>query len=508
MSFERSSGVLMHITSLPGPYGIGEIGPQAQRYVEWLADSGQKWWQLLPIGPTGYGDSPYQSFSTFAGNALLISFDSLKADGLLSDEDLSDFPDFGEARVDFGPVIWARNRVLDRVCASFKQKASVAIQQAFDVFCSKESSWLDNYSTFMALKDHFAGQPWYEWPSALKRHKQDAIDLLMPEIEGTVMRHRILQFLFYRQWDALRAVCEQRGVKLMGDIPIFVAPDSSDVWANAELFFLDKDLRPTLVAGVPPDYFSKTGQLWGNPLYKWEVHKNSNYKWWLRRIEKVLALFDAVRIDHFRGFEQYWAVPASEKTAMNGKWVDGPGADFFRALERDLGKGLPLVAENLGVITDAVEELRADFGLPGMIILQFRFSETDLHKPEYRPEGTDAHNVVYTGTHDNDTTAGWLACPSGGMIDDPKGDDHFREMVLDYLESDRRDPVGDLINLAMSSPAVLCITPMQDLIRLGSDSRMNTPGAAQGNWQWRCTDGHINQGTGEWLCRTTKLYGR
>lgn len=508
MKFERSSGVLLHITSLPGPYGIGEIGPQAHRFAQWLAEAGQTWWQMLPIGPTGYGDSPYQSFSTFAGNALLISFESLMEDGLLEKEWLSDFPAFGEGPIDYGHVIWARNRVLNRVCSAFDRLASAELQQALEQFCQAERAWLDDYATFMALKEYFEGKPWYDWPSGLKRRDPAALERIMPEIAETVVQHHILQFLFYRQWEALRGACAACGIKLLGDIPIFVAPDSADVWAHPELFFLDKNLRPTVVAGVPPDYFSKTGQLWGNPLYNWDVHKATKYKWWLARVEKVLALCDAVRIDHFRGFEQYWEVPADEKTAINGEWVDGPGEDFFKALERDLGKGLPLVAENLGVITDEVEQLREDFGMPGMIILQFRFGESDLHKLEYRPEGTDANNVIYTGTHDNDTTAGWLASPSGGKGADAKEDARFREMVLDYLESDRSDPVGDLIHLAMSSPAVLCVTPLQDLIRLGSDARMNTPGAAEGNWQWRCSGSQLNQGTCEWLLRTTRLYNR
>lgn len=508
MKFERSSGVLLHITSLPGPYGIGEIGPQAHRFVEWLAESGQTWWQVLPIGPTGFGDSPYQSFSTFAGNALLISFDSLKAAGLLDPVWLTDFPDFSSGSIEYGRVIPARNQVLQRVCDGFDRRACPALKKSFQKFCKTESGWLDDYVLFMALKDRFGGQPWYEWPDALKRRDAEAIARVMPELESVVMRHRILQFLFYRQWDELRAVCAEKGVKLLGDIPIFVAPDSADVWANPELYFLDENLRPTVVAGVPPDYFSKTGQLWGNPLYKWAAHKKTKYKWWLMRVEKVLALCDAVRIDHFRGFEQYWAVPADETTAINGEWIDGPGADFFKALERDLGKGLPLVAENLGVITEKVEQLRKDFDMPGMIILQFRFGESDLHKSEYCPEGTDKHNVIYTGTHDNNTTAGWLASPTGGVADTSDADDHIREMVLDYLESDRSDPVGELIHLAMSSPAVLCITPLQDLIRLGSEARMNTPGDSEGNWQWRCVERHLNRGTGEWLERTTKLYNR
>lgn len=507
MMSERSSGVLLHLTSLPGPYGIGEIGPQAYRFVKWLAESGQRWWQILPIGPTGYGDSPYQSFSTFAGNSLLISFDLLKEDGVLDEAWLEDFPDFPHERIDYGHVIGLRNQVLSKVCDHFEDRAADALKKAFQEFCTKERGWLDDYSLFMALKEHFDGQPWYNWPHGLKHREPAAIERIMPAVQSAVRRHHILQFLFYHQWEKLREVCAANGIKLLGDIPIFVAPDSADVWAHPDLFFLDKDLRPTVVAGVPPDYFSATGQLWGNPLYDWAVHKRTNYKWWMNRLEKVLSLCDAVRIDHFRGFEKYWEIPAEEETAINGQWVEGPGADFFEVLERDIGKELPLVAENLGVITDEVEALRKQFRMPGMIVLQFRFGESDLHKLAYRPEGTDRNNVIYTGTHDNDTTAGWLECPSG-LKDHEEEDARCREMILDYLESERNDPVGDLIHLAMSSPAVLCITPMQDLIRLGSDGRLNTPGAAEGNWQWRCTDAQLNEGTSAWLLRATQLYDR
>jgi 4-alpha-glucanotransferase len=507
MSFERSSGVLMHITSLPGEYGIGEIGPEAHRFARWLAEAGQSWWQILPTGPTGYGDSPYQSFSTFAGNTLLLSFEALIEEGLLKREWLADFPAFDPSAVDFGHVIWARNPVLNRVATAFDELASAELKEAFAAFCETESAWLDDYATFMALKEHFDGQPWYEWPAGLRRHERWAIKMVSSKIEAIVERHKILQFLFFRQWTALRAVCAECGVKLLGDIPIFVAPDSADVWANPDLFMLDRKLRPTVVAGVPPDYFSKTGQLWGNPLYKWSAHKKTDYAWWTARVKKVLSVCDAVRIDHFRGFAQHWEIPASEKTAINGAWVDGPGADLFNTLEGKLGKGLPLVAENLGVITEEVEALREQFGMPGMIILQFRFGPEDLNNFEYRPEGTDSHNVVYTGTHDNDTTAGWLARPSGND-ETPEADAEFREMVLNYLESNRQDPVGDLIHLAMSSPAVLCITPMQDLIRLGSEGRMNAPGVAHGNWQWRCSPAHLNPGTSEWLLKTTRLYCR
>ena len=484
MKFERASGVLLHPTSWPGPYGIGEIGPEADRFADFLQATGQHLWQILPLGPTSYGDSPYQSPSTFAGNPLWISFDLLVQDKLLSKSQLKNFPTFPADRVDFGPVIQARFAVLQKVCASFGEKASPEMQAEFADFCARSADWLADYALFSALKDAHGGVPWTQWAPELGRREPAALQAARKKFAAEIRAVQIAQYLFDRQWKRLRAHCAARRIQFVGDIPIFVAHDSADVWAHPHLFFLKPDGQPSVVAGVPPDYFSATGQLWGNPLYNWEAHRAQNYDWWMARLRRIFELVDVVRIDHFRGFEAFWEIPGGETTAINGKWVKGPDQHLFEVLLERLG-ALPIIAEDLGVITPPVEALRDRFDFPGMRILQFAFGNDD-RADEFRPESYPAHCCVYTGTHDNDTTVGWFRSePGPGSTRTAAEIAAERKMILDYLGTDGREIHWDLIGLGSRSNANVFVVPLQDLLGLGSEARMNTPGVAGGNWQWR-----------------------
>lgn len=467
----RASGILLHPSSLPGPYGIGELGEDAAHFIDFLAKSHQRIWQVLPLGPTSYGDSPYQAFSAFAGNPMLISLQQLAGEGWLAAEDLASLPDFPPEAVDFGWVISWKKPLLRRAFEAFEARANDASRQAFEAFCSRESAWLLDFARFMAFKDHFDGKAWGEWDLAIRGREAQAMARLSEQLSGEIRLHQFLQYVFFRQWETVKSFANSRGIEVMGDIPIFVAYDSADVWANPDLFYLDSEGRSTVVAGVPPDYFSATGQLWGNPLYRWDVMKDRGYGWWIERLKKAMALYDLLRIDHFRGFEAYWEVPAGEETAINGRWVKAPGADLFETVERHLGK-LPIVAEDLGVITPEVEALRDRFGFPGMKILQFAFSDpSNAYLPHHYPRNC----VVYTGTHDNDTTRGWYEAAT------PKE----RDFVRRYLGCDGSDATWDLIRLAMGSVADRAVIPMQDLLVQGSEARLNTPGKASGNWAWR-----------------------
>jgi 4-alpha-glucanotransferase len=464
--FPRSSGILLHPTSLPGPNGIGEIGPEAFRFIDWLAGAGQTIWQVLPLGPTGYGDSPYQCFSAFAGNPLLLSLDRLLDREYLTEEDLAGRPEFPEDRVDYGWVIHWKYPVLAKAAERFL--SANRERSAFDLYCERHAHWLDAYAEFMAKK-----QPDYN---------EDV--------------HRYWQFEFHRQWCALRDHCENRGIRIMGDLPIYVAGDSADVVSHPDLFQLDDNGKPTVVAGVPPDYFSVTGQLWGNPIYRWDKLKETGYQWWVDRFRAVLTQVDMVRLDHFRGFEAYWEVPAGEKTAMNGRWVKGPGADLFGVVEARLGK-LPIIAENLGVITPEVEAIRTKFGYPGMSVLQFAFG-TDLQAPTFRPHNYPHEVVAYTGTHDNDTTIGWWNSEAGGGS--TRTDEDIateREFTRRYLRTDGREINWVFIQTVAASVADTVLTPMQDVLGLGSEARMNLPGRPDGNWQWRLRPGspHLEHAT-------------
>lgn len=487
MNFPRESGLLAHITSLPGPYGIGEIGAEARAFVDALGGMmGHVLWQVLPLGPTGYGDSPYQSLSTFAGNPLLIAFDELIKDGLLSPSRLREFPRFQEDCIDYGKVIPARMAVLQTVCRTFARRASSRHREGFVAFCEKEAYWLDDYALFVAIKDEQGGRPWPEWPEALARRDDQALHKAERAYKAAIRNVTILQYLFDDQWHRLRRYAHRKGVRLVGDIPLFVAHDSADVWAHPDLFYLEPDGRPTVVAGVPPDYFSKTGQLWGNPLYRWALHEERDYVWWVARMRKLFEMADIVRIDHFRGFESCWEVPGDAKTAIEGRWAPGPGERLFKTLLKELGP-LPIIAEDLGVITPPVEALRDQFKFPGMRVLQFAFGNDDK-ADDYKPHNYPRNCVVYTGTHDNDTTIGWFHGEPGKNHTLTKGEIAAeRQGILAYIGGDGSEIHWDLIKLALESRGNTVIVPIQDVMGLGSAARMNVPGSDGGNWQWRFT---------------------
>jgi len=484
MNFARESGILLHPTSLPGPYGMGDMGPSARAFADALVDMGQHLWQILPHGVTGYGDSPYQSFSTFAGNPLWISFDQLVDDGLLSRSHLDRFPSFPDDRVDYGNVIPARMAILRTVCRAFERQATPQQKQAFTEFCDRNADWLEDFALFMALKEAHNLEPWHTWEPELVRRDPAALQQARRHFRTAIRNAKILQWIFDSQWHRLRAYSRDRGIKIIGDIPIFVAHDSADAWAHPELFYINEQGKCTVVAGVPPDYFSATGQLWGNPLYRWDVHRQQDYTWWAARLRKIFEMVDIVRIDHFRGFAGYWEIPGDAETAIDGKWVPGPGPDLFHALRRHLGQ-MNIIAEDLGVITPDVDLLRDTFNLPGMRVLQFAFGN-DAKAADYRPDSYPANCVVYTGTHDNDTTVGWFKSEPGQ--DSTRSLEEIqkeRQSILDYLGSDGHEIHWDLMALALRSKANTAVFPLQDLLGLGTEARMNVPGTKGGNWQWR-----------------------
>jgi 4-alpha-glucanotransferase len=494
MPFPRSSGVLLHPTSLPGAGGIGELGDHAHRWVDFLAVAGQGLWQVMPLGPTGYGDSPYQSFSSFAGNPFLISLARLREAGWLTGADVDDL-DLPDSHVDYGPVIATRLDRLGRASEAFDARSNAAERAAFAAFCEREASWLDDFALFMALKEAHGGRSWSDWDAPLRDRDARALAVAAAEHAGAVRRHKLWQHWFYDQWSAVRAYANDRGVRVIGDVPIFVAYDSADTWANRELFHLDEAGTPTVVAGVPPDYFSATGQRWGNPLYRWGAMAETGFAWWIGRFRSILDFVDLVRIDHFRGFAGYWEIPADEPTAVKGRWVRGPGQPFFDALEDALGH-LPILAEDLGVITPDVEALRDDNGLPGMKVLQFAFAG-GADDP-YLPHNYVRNAVVYTGTHDNDTTVGWYA-----QAPEPE-----RDLVRRYLARDDEAVAWELWRAASASVADLAIAPLQDLLGLGSEGRMNTPGRASGNWSWRFGWDDVPPWLPDRLREMAEVYGR
>jgi 4-alpha-glucanotransferase len=491
----RGAGILLHPTSLPGGYGIGDLGAAAYGWVDALVRARQQWWQILPLGPTGYGDSPYQCFSAFAGNPYLVSPDELVKDGLLSRPDLENAA-FPADRVDYGPVIQFKIRLLGEAWKNHQAGKAPALKPEFETFCQAEASWLDDFAFFMALKDAHGGASWLSWETDLVRRAPAALARAGKKLADALAEHKFRQFLFFRQWRALKAYANAQGVKLIGDIPIFVSSDSADVWGYPEGFLLDKHRRPTVVAGVPPDYFSATGQLWGNPLYNWEALRATQYAWWMARLGATLKQVDLVRVDHFRGFEAYWEVQAGQPTAEVGRWVKGPGADLFEKIGAGLGSQLPIIAEDLGIITPEVDALREQLGFPGMRILQFAFTG-DPHD-RYLPHMYERNTVVYTGTHDNDTTLGWYRTAP----------ENERDSVRRYAARDGHDVAWDFIRLAWSSVADLAVAPLQDVLSLGSEARMNTPGRADGNWGWRYQAWQLQGGALERLAEMTALYGR
>ena len=473
----RASGVLLHVTSLPSPYGVGDVGPMAMRWIDLLHEAGQSWWQSLPLGPTGYGNSPYQPLSSFAGNSLLISPDWLIEEGLLRRSDC-DISWCSETRVDFDKVVSFKHGLLEIAWSNFSVARNSKLRVAFEQFCHEQAHWLDDYALFRALKASHGGACYLDWPTELVQRQPAALAKARRDLANQIQGFRFAQFLLYRQGARLREHAREKGTRLIGDLPFFVSPDSSDVWVNPDLFLIDEEHRPRFVAGVPPDYFSPKGQLWGNPVYDWDAHRRSGYRWFIDRLRSLLAHVDAVRLDHFRGFVAAWHVPAGANTAQGGHWVPGPNADLFHAVEAEL-EALPFFVEDLGIITPDVYALRDKFHLPGTRVLQFAF-DGQSHNP-YLPENYTPNTVVYTGTHDNAPTRAWYE----ELPEDQ------RQNVWRYLKTPpayNRDVAWSLIQLAWSSMAALAIAPLQDLLNLGAEARMNVPGRTDGNWAWRCTE--------------------
>lgn len=503
-TFERSSGILLHPTSFPGRYGIGDLGQSARDFVDFLHQTGQKLWQVLPLNPTGYGDSPYASFSAFAGNPLLISPDILLEQNLLKPEYLANVPDFDWQNVDFGRVIIWKTSLLQQSFEHFKQNQNPEVQAELEAFIAGNNAWLDDYAFFMAAKAAHNGILWADWDEGLALRKPESLKAWRTKLAEAIEFQKYIQFLFYRQWLDLKNYANDLNIKIIGDIPIFVAYDSADVWANPEIFYLDEKGRTTVVAGVPPDYFSATGQYWGNPLYRWDVLKERGYDWWLDRFRNNFKINDIVRLDHFRGFSAYWEIPANpEQTAVNGQWVEGPGIAFFQAIQEKLGV-VPIIAEDLGVITPDVEAMRDEMNYPGMRVLQFAFGafDTDATDP-FLPHNFINNTFVYTGTHDNDTTAGWYE----------KAGEQEKKNVCHYLDVDVNSISAPeiswkLIRLAWSSVADVAITPLQDTVGIGSEGRMNFPGKAESNWSWRYHPDTLSDWLKERLLDITLLYAR
>jgi 4-alpha-glucanotransferase len=482
--------VLLHPTSLPGAYGIGDLGRSATEFVTFLAAAGQHVWQVLPLGPTGYGDSPYQSFSAFAGNPLLISLDALIDDGWLSETAVRRDAPASSGSINYPDVIAHRRALWPHLLDRLDTAGHAAVADAFARFCREQAHWLDDFALFMALKEAHGQRAWTTWPAEIAARDPGAVTRWGRELQREVRQHQLTQYVFFTQWNRVREQCRAHGVTLLGDLPIFVAHDSADVWARRDLFKLGANGRPAVVAGVPPDYFSATGQLWGNPHYDWERLAATGYEWWTARVRALLTLVDRIRLDHFRGFVAAWEVPGDATTAVHGVWRAGPGAAFFAALEAGLGqRPLPFVAENLGVITPEVEGLRTQFQLPGMAILQFAFG-TDPQAPDFRPHNYSKHLVVYTGTHDNDTTVGWWSDTAGHSTRSELDVRQERELASRYLAIGH-DVHWDLIRAALASVAQLAIIPTQDLLGLGSEARMNRPGTMSDNWRWQLRTGQL-----------------
>ncbi|HUF05353.1 MAG TPA: 4-alpha-glucanotransferase [Aridibacter sp.] len=506
MKFPRASGVLLHPTSLPSEYGIGDLGPSAFRFVDLLAEARQTYWQILPLGPTGYGDSPYQCFSAFAGNTNLISPELLVEEELLNEEDISERPDFPQDEVDYGSIISWKDGILRSAYRRFRDTDNISLKGNFELFTRESAYWLDDYALFRAIKREQGGKVWLEWDEPLRTGDREAVEEARAGLLDEILAQKFFQFAFFRQWYRLKAYASGKGVKIVGDIPIFVAIDSADVWTRPELFKLRNDLTPKVVSGVPPDYFSKTGQLWGNPIYDWDRMREDGYLWWVERFRSALKTVDVVRIDHFRGLAASWEVPGKEETAENGEWVDVPGRELFRRLELEFGE-LPVMAEDLGVITGDVEALRDEFGFPGMRVLQYAFGggADNPHLPYNYPKNC----VVYTGTHDNDTSRGWYqGLNAAGSKKERKEASEVREFCLNYLNSDGEEIHWALVRACLASVADTAIIPLQDLLGLGNEARMNIPATESGNWRWRFREGDLTDEIIERLREMTEVYGR
>jgi 4-alpha-glucanotransferase len=497
MRFPRSSGVLLHPTSLPGPHGSGDFGPSAYHHVDWLASGAQTLWQILPLGGIGPGNSPYMSSSAFAGNVLLIDLGELHQRGWLDAADLVPAEGLTHHAVNFAAVVPYRMERLARAARRFAADASAADRADLDAFCSAQASWLTDYALFMALAEHNPGRDWCDWSAPLAKRDKTALAQASREHAERIAFWTFCQWCFFRQWLALKAYANERKVRIVGDAPIFIAHQSAEAWARPELFELDAQGRPTVIAGVPPDIFSTTGQRWGNPLYRWAAHAQEGYAWWVERIRRTFELVDIVRIDHFRGFAGYWEIPASEPTAENGRWVSGPGNALFHAITKALGP-MPIIAEDLGVITPDVEELRVEFAYPGMRILQFAWGEDGTEEPRFQPHQHAPDAVIYTGTHDNDTTVGWWNSTS----------ESARHHLREYLATDAHAVHWDLIRAACASVADLAVHPMQDVLGLDGSHRMNFPGKPEGNWSWRFAWADVPPDTAVRLRRMCQLYER
>lgn len=495
MMFPRESGILLHPTSLPGPHGIGDFGAEAFRFIEWLEAAGQQLWQVMPLGPTGYGDSPYASPSAFAGNPLLVSLTWLEGEGLLTPADLAGAPVGSGRQVDFGGVVPFKDQALRQAHKNFQTAAGDRFRADFVAFEQEHSWWLDDYALFMAIKRDQQMAGWQEWPEDLRLRNPTALDRAARDLADETEYIRFVQFGFQRQWGELRAYANGRGIRIIGDIPIFVAADSADVWANQDQFQIDAHGRSITVAGVPPDPFSATGQIWGNPLFDWEHMRADGFRWWKQRVARTLDLVDVIRIDHFRGFAATWAVPAEAATGAEGRWQHASGGDLFAAIRREFGE-LPIIIEDLGVITPDVVTLRNLLGFPGMNVLHFAFESGPANV--YLPHNYRRDSVVYTATHDNQTTVGWFSSRP----------DHERASVQRYLGTDGQDIAWDLIRLALASVANTAIYPMQDVLRLGDEARMNTPGTSQGNWSWRCQPEDLDASLAAGLRQLVDTYGR
>jgi 4-alpha-glucanotransferase len=506
MKFPRASGILLHPTSLPGEFGIGDLGPEAFAWVDQLVAADQTYWQVLPLGPTGYGDSPYQCFSAFAGNTLLISPEKLLDDGLITADDLADKPDGVPNKVDFNAVGKFKAELLTKAYRAFNQTTNVDLRNEFEAFCHEQKGWLDDYALYRALKISQSLKPWYEWPDRLKLRDKRTIEIAGEQLSSEIRAEKFSQFLFFRQWFALKAYANGNAIRIIGDIPIFVALDSSDVWCNQDKFKLNPDGTAKVVAGVPPDYFSKTGQRWGNPIYDCDAMQRDGFGWWISRFRSTFEIVDIARVDHFRGFIAAWEVPGEDATAENGQWVDVPGTALFTAVKRELGE-LPLIAEDLGVVTPEVEQLRDGFGFPGMRILQFAFGGDAKNRD--LPHNYINNCVAYTGTHDNDTTVGWWRSQAGaGSTRGEAEISREHSFCLEYLNTDGREINWDLIRAIWASVADMAIAPVQDLLGVGSEGRMNLPATMSGNWSWRLTGGAITEDIVLRLKELTGLYGR
>ncbi len=474
------------------------MGAEARRFVDFLVSAGQKLWQVLPLGPTGFGDSPYQCFSASAGNPLLISLERLVEQGYLDASALAGAPEFPEDQIDFERLVPWKTAVL---------QSAVQPGKGFEIFCEANQHWLDDFALFVALKAQHKGVAWTEWEPAARDRDPQALAKWRQQLTAPIAEQKFLQFLFYEQWSELREYARARGVRIMGDLPIYVSHDSADVWTNRRYFHLDAQGNSTVVSGVPPDYFSQTGQLWGNPIYRWDALAKDGYRWWLDRFRATFGVVDMIRLDHFRGFEAYWEVPATESTAVNGKWVKGPGAALFHAARAELGE-LPFVAENLGVITAEVEAIREEFGFPGMAVLQFAFG-TDAQAPTFRPHNFPHEVVAYTGTHDNDTTVGWWSSQgSGDSTRSDKDVSRERDFAMQYLNTDGKEINWTFIRALEASVADTVLIPMQDVLGLGTEARMNQPATTHGNWRWRYGAGDLKPELAQRLRELAELYDR